>query len=76
MAEGTCDAAAVLLLYDTGVAITTGRGGDPDLGVAIVRIAPAPALKQAMRSGDLSQRRATGQMTARVNLAASELTHV
>ena len=76
MAEGTCDAAAVLLAHNT-VAVITARGGSNiDLGVSIIRITPTPAFEESVRSGDLTQDGATWQMAARINDTAPELTHI
>ena len=56
--------------------IAAGGGSRADLGVTIIRITPAPAFKQTVRSGDLSEGDATGQIAARINHAASALAHV
>jgi hypothetical protein len=53
----------VLLVYDADP-IAAGGGGHTDLRVTIIRIAPAPALEQTVRSGDLAEDPATGQIAA------------
>src|SRR4051812_45167597 len=59
---------------NTAIAARTGRR--IDLGVTIVRIAPAAAFEQFVRGSDVSEGTRTGQTAARVNHAASELAHV
>jgi hypothetical protein len=59
---------------NTAVAARTGRR--INLCVTIIRIAPAPAFEQIVRSSDLSESSSVGQTAARINNAASELTHV
>src|SRR5262245_29436344 len=66
---------ALLLPHDAD-AISAGGGGNIDLGVAIVRIAPAPAFEQTVRSGDPTESDATGQIAARIDHAAPALAHV
>ena len=65
---------AVLLPGDAPFA--AGAGGCTDLGVTIVRIAPAPAFEETMRSGDLAEDDATGQLAAPINHATPELAYV
>src|SRR5262245_33918380 len=67
---------AVLLLHDADVAIAAGSGRNTDLGVAIVRIAPASALEETVRGRNLAEGGANGQVAARIDDAASALTHV
>jgi hypothetical protein len=69
-------AGAVLLPYNADAAITAGAGGNIDLSVTVIRITPAPAFEEAVRSGDLTHDDATGQLAALINHAASELTHI
>jgi hypothetical protein len=65
-----------LLLHDADAVIAAGGGSHADLGVTIIRITPAPAFEQTVRSGDLTEGDATGQITARINRATSALAHV
>lgn len=44
--DPTLGLGAILSLHDAG--ITTGRRGHPDLGMPIIRIAPAAAFEQTM----------------------------
>jgi hypothetical protein len=67
-------AGAVLLPRDAPLA--AGTGGRADLGVTIVRIAPASAFEESVRSGDLTNDDATGQVAAPIDHTASELTHI
>ena len=53
-----------------------GAGGCTDLGVTVVRIAPAPAFEETMRSGDLAEDDATGQLAAPINHATPQLAYV
>jgi hypothetical protein len=64
------------LPHNADAAITAGGGGNTDLGVTIIRITPAPAFEEAVRSGDLTEDNATGQIAARINHAASALAHI
>jgi hypothetical protein len=48
------------LLHHADTAIATGGGGHADLGMTIIRIAPAPAFEQTVRSGDLTEGNAPG----------------
>src|SRR5262249_19966240 len=66
---------ARLLPHDAD-AIPAGGGSNIDLGVAIVRIAPAPAFEQTVRSSDPTESDATGQIAARIDNAAPALAHV
>jgi hypothetical protein len=65
---------AVLLPGDAPFA--AGAGGCTDLGMTVVRIAPAPAFEETMRSGDLAEDDATGQLAAPINHATPELAYV
>jgi hypothetical protein len=56
--------------------IPAGGGGNTDLGVAIVRITPAPTFKETVRSGDLTEGNAPRQVAAWINHAAPTLAHV
>jgi hypothetical protein len=44
--------------------------------VAIIGLTPAPALKEAVHGGDLTQSGAVGQIAARINHAAPELAYI
>src|SRR5262249_17291716 len=66
----------VLSLHNAQGTIDAGGSGDDDLGVTIVRIAPASSFEQAVRSCNFAQGHTAGQITARINHAAPELAHV
>jgi hypothetical protein len=59
------------LLDDAEVVIAAGGGSHADLGVAIIRITPAPASEQPVRSGDSTKGGATRQIAAQINHATS-----
>lgn len=63
-------------LHDADVAIAAGGGRNTDLSVTIMRITPTPAFEKTVRSGDLTEDDATGQIAARINHAAPALAHV
>ena len=67
---------AGLFLHDACAAFTASGGRDVNLGVAIVRIAPAPTFKQTVRCSDAAKGYATGKTAARIDHAASRLTDV
>jgi hypothetical protein len=68
--------AAALALHDADTAFAACCGGHIDLGVTIVRIAPASAFKQAVRGSDLAEGNTSRQIATPVNDAASQLAHV
>ena len=73
---GGLEMSAVLLPYGAHITFAAPTGGNTDLRVAIIRIAPAAAFEETMSSRDLAQDYATGQLAAWINYAAAELTHV
>ena len=64
------------LLNDAHTALAAGRCRYIDLGVAVVRIAPAPAFEQTVRSGDAAKRKATGQIATLINHATPQLAYI
>ena len=62
--------------HEAHAALATGSGGDADLRVAVIRMAPAPAFEQAVRRGDAAERNTARQVTARIDDAAAALAHV
>src|SRR5262245_35665863 len=64
------------LLPDDANLIPAGSGGYTDLRVAVIRIAPAAAFEEAVRSGDPPERDATRQIASRINDAAPTLAYV
>ena len=65
-----------LVLSDVYTALATGGCRNIDLGVAVVRIAPASALEQTVRSRNTAQGDPIGQIAAPVNHATSELAYI
>src|SRR5262245_11471402 len=74
--RGPAPAGRLALLPHDANLVVAGRGSDVDLGVTIVRVAPAPAFEQSMRSGDAAERNACGQIAARLDHATPALAHV
>jgi len=68
--------AAALPLHDTDTAFTACGSNHIDLSVAIVRIAPASAFEQAVRSSDVAEGNTSRQITTPVNHAPPQLAHV
>ena len=63
-------------LHDAGSPLAAISRGHPDLGVAVIRMAPAPAFKQAVRGGDRGQCRAPRQIATLIDHSAAKLTHI
>jgi hypothetical protein len=63
-------------LPDDADLIVAGSGGYANLRVAVIRIAPAAAFEEAVRSGDPSERDATRQIATRIDDAAPTLAHI
>ena len=71
--------ATTVCLYccnDADAAIAAGSGGHVDLGVEIIRITPAPAFEQPVRSSDSTKGDATRQIAALIIHATSALANV
>ena len=67
---------SALLLHDPGAAFRTGGSGDVDLGMTIVRIAPASPFEQTVRSSYFAHGHTPRQIAARINDAAPELAYI
>src|SRR5262245_37619939 len=63
-------------LPDDADLIRAGSGGYANLRMAVIRIAPAAAFEEAVRSGDPPERDVTRQVAFRINHAAPTLAHV
>jgi hypothetical protein len=63
-------------LDDTEGAIAAGSGGDADLSMAIIRMTPATAFKEAVCGRNPTQGDAIGQFAARINPPPPKLAHV
>src|SRR5215475_1284899 len=68
--------ATALALHDAYTTFAACGGRHINLGVAIVRIAPASAFEQAVRSSDLAEGNTSRQITTPVNNASPQLAHV
>jgi hypothetical protein len=62
--------------YDAEGAIAAGSGGEADLGVAIIRITPAPAFEEAVCGRNPTQGDPIGQFAARINPPPPKLAHI
>src|SRR5262245_53423113 len=64
------------LLPDDADLVAAGSGGYANLRVAIIRIAPAAAFEEAVRSGNPPERDASRQIATRIDNAAPTLAHI
>jgi hypothetical protein len=64
------------LLNDAHTAFVAGGCRYIDLGVAVVRIAPASAFEQTVRSRNAAEGDPTGQIAAPINHTTSQLAYI